>query len=263
MKISEYFKRYLYLLIFGIAMGLMEAIIVVYLRELFYPNGFAFPLRDIPLHLLYCEWIRELCTLIMLAAIALLSGKSFLLRFSFFIFSFGVWDIFYYVGLKWLLDWPASLLTWDLLFLIPVPWFSPVLAPLLCSIGMIALAIIVTWLRLKHQLTTINWMEWSLFLGGSFVIWLTFIEDVAGLILRRDLLNEYHPNNAVLKNWIAQYVPESFLWIPFVMGALAIVLGSIILIRRHLPQAEIKLKPQKTEAAQIDTPEKSVEDKAN
>ena len=74
----------------------------------------------------------------MLAAVGMIAGKSRWQRFSYFMIAFGIWDIFYYVWLKVILNWPASLLDWDILFLIPLPWIGPVVAPVLVSIVMIA-----------------------------------------------------------------------------------------------------------------------------
>ena len=106
--------------IFAIAMGFLEAIVVVYLRALYYPNGFNFPLTMFSQRLIEIEWVREIATVVMIITIAWVAGKNFLQRFSYFLYVFAVWDIFYYVALKVFLDWPASFLTWDLLFLIPV-----------------------------------------------------------------------------------------------------------------------------------------------
>ena len=112
--------------VFAVAMGFLEAAVVVYLRLHFYPNGFSFPLAVIPDNILLVEVVRELATIVMLAAIGWLAGQGFLLRFSFFSLAFGIWDISYYIFLKITLDWPASLLTDDILFLIPLPWVGPV-----------------------------------------------------------------------------------------------------------------------------------------
>ena len=78
---------------------------------------------------------REAATLIMLLGVAMLAGADRWERFLAFCLSFGVWDIFYYAWLWIFVRWPASLFTWDLLFLIPVPWIGPVLAPVLVSVG--------------------------------------------------------------------------------------------------------------------------------
>jgi hypothetical protein len=88
------------------------------------------------------EITREFSTLLMLFSVAWISGRNFLQQLSVFLFLFGIWDIFYYVALKIFLDWPGSFLTWDLLFLIPITWLGPVLAPVICSVVMILTAFI-------------------------------------------------------------------------------------------------------------------------
>ncbi len=115
---------------FGIAFGWLEGAVVVYLREIFYPHGFGFPLIAIPARLAGVEIAREAATLVILAAVAWLAGRCFLERFAAFVFLFGVWDIVYYATLKAVLGWPPSLSTWDVLFLIPAVWTGPVWAPL-------------------------------------------------------------------------------------------------------------------------------------
>jgi hypothetical protein len=79
------------------------------------------------------EVIREACTLAMLLAVAWLGGFNLRSRVACFFYAFGLWDIVYYAGLWWLADWPGSWLEWDCLFLIPKPWYGPVLAPVLIS----------------------------------------------------------------------------------------------------------------------------------
>lgn len=115
---------------------------MVYLRELYYPGGFKFPLELLPPWLMVIEITREFSTLLMLFSVAWISGRNFLQQLSVFLFLFGIWDIFYYVALKIFLDWPGSFLTWDLLFLIPITWLGPVLAPVICSVVMILTAFI-------------------------------------------------------------------------------------------------------------------------
>jgi hypothetical protein len=90
---------------------------------------------------LYVEIGREAATMVMLAAIALAVARNARQWTAAFAIAFGVWDIVFYAGLKLILDWPASLLTWDILFLIPVTWVGPVAAPLLVSVAMIAAGI--------------------------------------------------------------------------------------------------------------------------
>lgn len=129
--------------IFGLAMGYLEAVVVVYLREIYYPGGFRFPLVPISVRDLWVEIGREAATLVMLLTIGMLSGKSARRRFAFFLLVFGVWDIAYYLFLKLILGWPAGLGVPDILFLIPVPWVGPVWAPLILSVSMIVLSLVI------------------------------------------------------------------------------------------------------------------------
>ncbi len=143
------------LVLFGVAFGYLEAAVVSYLRVLhesarqrFQPErqpGDLFPLLTLEQvrvarqsETLAIEVGREAATMIMLGAVALAAAGDFAQWSAAFVIVFGVWDITFYLFLKLLLGWPASLLTWDILFLIPVPWVGPVVAPVLVSAGMIA-----------------------------------------------------------------------------------------------------------------------------
>jgi hypothetical protein len=119
------------------AFGYLEAAVVVYLREIYYPEGFAFSLVIIEGRILMTEILREAMTLLIMWAAVSLAYQKVQSRIAAFIILFGVWDIFYYIFLKLLLNWPESLGTWDILFLIPLPWLGPVWAPVLVSIGFI------------------------------------------------------------------------------------------------------------------------------
>jgi hypothetical protein len=125
----------------GIAFGFVEATAVVYLRA---ATGLLPESPDIyrqiqlletmPKFLMNIEFLREAATMIMLAAVAFLAVKSWRERWAVFLWTFAIWDIFYYVWLWAAVRWPSSLATPDVLFLIPVPWFSQVWFPLLVSI---------------------------------------------------------------------------------------------------------------------------------
>ena len=119
-------------------MAYVESAVVVYLRAIYYPQGFASSLAPLPPHMVAIEIGREAATLVMLLGVAMLAGRERWERFPAFCVSFGVWDLFYYVWLWLLLRWPPSLLTWDVLFLIPVPWTGPVLAPVIVSVLLVA-----------------------------------------------------------------------------------------------------------------------------
>ena len=118
--------RLVWLSVFGAAFGFLEAAVVVYLRALFYPQGFQFPLAVPPLSIGLIELAREVATLLMLLAVACLTARSAWGRFGAFAFVFGVWDLIFYIGLRATVSWPTSLTTWDVLFLIPGVWTGPV-----------------------------------------------------------------------------------------------------------------------------------------
>ena len=170
-------RRLTWIAVYAIAMAYLESAVVVYLRAIYYPDGFAFPIRLIPDAMAAIEVGREAATIVMLAALAMAVGSGRWQRFLIFCVGFGVWDIFYYVWLKVFLDWPPSLLTWDILFLIPIPWIGPVLAPVLVSVAVIMGAL---WLmRLEeagHELS-FGALPWSLALLGGLLVLLSFTLD--------------------------------------------------------------------------------------
>ncbi|HZR15926.1 MAG TPA: hypothetical protein VFE51_01245 [Verrucomicrobiae bacterium] len=134
-----YRTRWLVVAVYALAMAWVEAAVVYYLRtmvdriEPYQPN----PLPIIG-GLGPAEMVREAATLIMLLAVGILAGNSWRSRLGYAAVAFGIWDIFYYVFLRVLCGWPHSLLDWDILFLLPLPWWGPVLAPVLISFLMIA-----------------------------------------------------------------------------------------------------------------------------
>lgn len=123
------------LFVYAIAMALVESAVVIYLRELYYPSGFfvqsAEDLAVIPYRILRVELWREAVTIIMLAGIGYLAFQKVKEKFLAFVFTFSVWDIFYYLFLYIFLGWPSSFATLDVYFLIPWPWIGPVWLPLI------------------------------------------------------------------------------------------------------------------------------------
>lgn len=132
------FSRWLAVAAFAIAMAWLESAVVLYLRTLLDRLN---PYQPTPLPelggLAGAELIREAATLIMLALVGWLAGRTWRSRLGYFLLAFGIWDIFYYVFLVPLTGWPNSLLDWDILFLIPLPWWGPVLAPVLIALLMV------------------------------------------------------------------------------------------------------------------------------
>jgi hypothetical protein len=170
------------LAIFGIAMGYLEAVVVVYLRTLFYPDGFSFPLVPIPARLIGIEIGREAATVVMLGCVAWVSGRRFWERFGWFIYMFGIWDIWYYVWLKVTLGWPATLVDWDILFLIPLPWIGPVIAPALIAVVMIVAGALIGDVYRRGRVLRPSMPTWALVLAGTVVLLYSFMRDLgAGL----------------------------------------------------------------------------------
>jgi hypothetical protein len=138
-------RRWSAVVIYAIAMALLEAAVVAYLRTLI---GRIDPYQASPLpvpqHLMRIELAREVATLAMLGAVAWLAGRERRTRLGYFLVAFGVWDVFYYAFLVPMTGWPRSPFDWDVLFLIPLPWWGPVLAPVSIAALMIAGGTLVT-----------------------------------------------------------------------------------------------------------------------
>jgi hypothetical protein len=153
--------------IFGIGFGLVEAMVVIYLRQIlitsshdFFSNANYFMQSGVKAQLLslgfivflrpevlafwdtlHLEIMRETATIFMLLTLAYVTSDKWKERLAYFLLSFGVWDIFYYFWLAICNGWPRSLMDTDVLFLIPVPWVSPVIVPISISVVMILTAL--------------------------------------------------------------------------------------------------------------------------
>ncbi len=178
----SYPVKLLFLFLFAVTMANVEAMIVVYLREAFYPGGFAFPLKLLPERVLLYEIVREAATILMLAAVAFLSGVTRWERFAYFLGLFGVWDIFYYVWLKLVINWPLTLVEWDVLFLIPLPWIGPVIAPVLVAIWMLGGCGLILWLIKTGHEIRISKVAVSLSILGTMVILYSFMYDTSATL---------------------------------------------------------------------------------
>jgi hypothetical protein len=168
-------KQLLWLTVWGVTFGYMEAAVVVYLREIYYPEGFAFPLVMIEDRIMLTEILREAATLLILWTTVSLTYKRLQSRFAAFFVLFGLWDIFYYIFLKLLLNWPESMNTWDILFLIPVPWVGPVWAPVLVSIGFIYTGTTILFHNQKNRFLTFSRGFILLELFSALLIILSFM----------------------------------------------------------------------------------------
>ena len=163
---------------YGIAMAWGEAAVVLYLRTLI---GRIDPYQPNPLPvfggLSRAELVREAATLIMLLAVGALAGRTWRGRLGYSVIAFGVWDIFYYVFLKVLCGWPHSLAAWDILFLLPLPWWGPVWAPMSIALLMIVWGTLAVWSE-DHGLAAAG--HWSAALAtaaGVLIALYTFMAD--------------------------------------------------------------------------------------
>jgi hypothetical protein len=155
-------KKFIALIIFGIAFGLLEAIVVFYLQTMVghgltkqIPQNkysiilnlkvIAFVIFKQPLlknaSITIVEMWREFSTIIMLLSIAYIAGETWKKRIGAFLIAFAFWDIFYYVFLHILINWPKGLFAIDVLFLLPVPWIGPVITPVVISLCMLILGV--------------------------------------------------------------------------------------------------------------------------
>jgi len=214
------------LILFGISFGYLEAAVVVYLRALYDPirarlhpgrkTGDLFPLiapRELiaagpeNARRLNIELGREAATIIMLAAFGLAAGRNFNQRMAAFAIAFGLWDISFYAGLKLLIGWPESLFTWDILFLIPLPWVGPVAAPVLVSLMLVACGLY----SLNHGGVPARMWHWLLMVAGGAVVILAFLWDY---------------RNTMSGGW-----PNPFHWPLFVAGNVIALAGFIAAAR--------------------------------
>ena len=191
-------KQLLWLGLWGISFGMIEAAVVIYLRKIYYPAEFHFPPVPFGDCLFKVELAREAATLLILWAAAELSTKKLLTKFAVFMLLFGLWDIFYYVFLKTFLNWPESFLTWDILFMIPWVWAGPVLAPILVSLGLISAGIMILHSNEKNVWLNLDWEFWT-------------IETVACTLILTSFLI---PGKEI----ISGIVPSSFPWGLFGLG---------------------------------------------
>lgn len=250
-------SRTIIISLFAIAMGFLESAVVVYLRAIYYPEGFAFPLKIIEGPIAVTEIIREAATMIMLLTVCMLAAKRWIIRFAWFIYMFAIWDIFYYVFLWLILGWPESLLSWDILFLIPTTWAGPVIAPVINSFTMILLAGVILQADHRssgqaHRKTSEKRMAngekqtggpvrltvfgWGILLAGSLITILAYILDYSTYMLKRFSFVEWFSlsNKQVVLEQAAAYVPISFNWILFSSGTTLFFIVIGLFIRRLL-----------------------------
>lgn len=206
---------------FSVAFSYVEAAVVVYLRRVL---GVTDIIRDVPpldTVIAATEIAREAATLVVLLAAGWAAGRNLQTRLGFAFFTFGLWDIFYYVWLRVLLDWPVSFLDPDLLFLIPIPWWGPVLSPLLVALlAMIGGARAVAaddrgWVVRPRAL------EWGILAAGTLAVLYSFMADALAILpATAEELNRLRPGRF---NW------------PIYLAGLAFMSWSVLRATRGRP----------------------------
>lgn len=182
MKSSMQTKKLLWVGLFAIAMAYLEAAVVVYLRRVYGITDLMLSVPPFDPRIGAIEFGRELSTLVMLLSVGIVAGQNLQSRLGVAIFAFGLWDVFYYIWLRVFIGWPSSLLDPDLLFLIPLPWWGPVLSPVLIALLMVVVGVLLSLsaeIGITFHFTRINL---AILLVGMLVVLYTFMADALALL---------------------------------------------------------------------------------
>jgi hypothetical protein len=200
-------KKLYWVGLFAIAMAYVESTTVVYIRRIY---GISDLLLDTPPFdpvLAPIEIGRELATLVMLLAVGWAVGKSLQTRLSYSFIIFGVWDIFYYIWLRLFIGWPNSIFSPDILFLIPLPWWGPVIAPVLIACLMVVGGILAVIGEDKGRTIRFSAFDWTTLIAGVLIMLYSFMEDALS-IMPADV------------ETLTQLRPTSFNWPIYILGLL-------------------------------------------
>ena len=195
MHITGTRARWLGVVTFAAGMAWVEAACVYYLRVMvdrvqpYQPDPL--PIRGI---LGEVELAREGATLLMLAMVGMLAARRWRARLGYAAIAFGVWDILYYVFLRLVSGWPASLFDWDILFLLPLPWWGPVLAPVCIASLMIAWGTLVTQWPDRIPATRLTRAAWAASWAGILLaLWVFMADAIRALPAGPDAVRQVLP----------------------------------------------------------------------
>ena len=193
-------------------MAYSEAALVVYLRELLYPQDILriFPMRPMTPSLLVIELGRETATMVMLMSVAIIAETASIRRFAVFVYLFGMWDMFYYAWLKTMIGWPISWLEWDVLFLIPWVWLGPWICPALIA------AMYSVWgarVLVSHSTLRFGRVRTAAVVGGGLLCLASFLQPGLGVVLKAGI------------DGLDGYAPDGFWWPLYAAGWILMALG--------------------------------------
>lgn len=173
-------KKFGWVGLYAIAMAYLESAVVVYLRKLYNLGDDLTHIPNFDPTLARIEIGREIATLFMLLAVGWIAGRTIQSKIAFAFFTFGLWDIFYYFWLWVFIGWPASPLEWDILFLVPLPWWGPVISPMLIAGLMVMGGIAAVWVEDKSWQVRPKRLEWGMVLAGMTLALVAFMWDAIG-----------------------------------------------------------------------------------
>jgi hypothetical protein len=213
--------RWFTVFFFAAAMAWVESAVVYYLRTMI-DRIEPYQANPLPVAggLGGVELVREAATLLMLVAVGMLAGRTWRSRLGYSALAFGVWDIFYYIFLKVMCDWPRSLLDWDVLFLLPLPWWGPVLAPVLIAVLMIVWGTLASQLERPPASRLSDVTAWGIATVGMILALTLFMADT---------LRVAHEGADVIRN----VLPKKFNW-PLFLFALGLMWAPVAgIVRNH------------------------------
>jgi hypothetical protein len=213
--------RWWTVVVFAAAMAWVESAVVYYLRTMIHRIE-PYQLNPLPVvgGLGPVEMVRELATMIMLFTVGLLAGRTWRSRLGYSAIAFGVWDISYYVFLKLMCDWPHSLFDWDILFLLPLPWWGPVLAPVSIALLLIVWGTLASRFERVRASTTSAIATW----GAAFIGCLLAL----GLFMT-DTMRAADGGVDAIRN----VLPNQFNW-PLFLVALALMTAPVVELCRRI-----------------------------
>ncbi|MBI5931251.1 MAG: hypothetical protein HY862_18225 [Chloroflexi bacterium] len=182
--------------LFAIAMAYLESAVVVYLRRMYGLGDDLTKIPDFDRTITGIEIGREIATMFMLLAVGWIAGRRLQSKIAFAFFTFGIWDIFYYIWLWVFIGWPASPLTWDILFLVPVPWWGPVISPVLSASLMVVGGMVAIWVDDREWPIRPGKAEWGMLFAGMALALIAFMWDALGnLPLSPDEFDSIKPSS--------------------------------------------------------------------